>query len=199
MAVAWQVCPFHGDEDILGVATGDQDGSLTFTCPCVKGHAQPGPHSWLHVPQPEGLPSIDGYAAELGLATELPAAIGQHQGTWIEYGVAERAYALRCPDDFAAIVSRYGHKAIAPKQYTASAFLAGVLGVLSRHGTVLYHLGPATGRWSYNEKISWWAVAPQPDWPTSCLSWAESGDSVSYVSGAQGPQTHSTVSRSAAK
>ena len=136
MAVAWQVCPFHGDEDILGVATGDQDGSLTFTCPCVKGHAQPGPHSWLHVPQPEGLPSIDGYAAELGLATELPAAIGQHQGTWIEYGVAERAYALRCPDDFAAIVSRYGHKAIAPKQYTASAFLAGVLGVLSlaRHG-----------------------------------------------------------------
>ena len=28
----------------------------------------------------------------------------------------------------------------------ASAFLAGVLGVLSKHGTVLYHLGPATGR-----------------------------------------------------
>jgi hypothetical protein len=186
MAVSRQVCPFHGDEDILGVATGDQDGSLAFTCLRAKGHSQPGPHSWLHVPQPSGLPGIDGYAAELGLATELPAAIGQYQRTWIEYGVAERAYALRCPGDFAAIVSRYGHKAISPKQYTASAFLAGVLGTLSRHGTVLYHLGPATGRWAYNEKISWWTVAPAPDWPSSRLSWADDGDSISYIPGAQG-------------
>ncbi len=41
-----------------------------------------GPHSWLHVPQPEGLPGIDGYAFELGLAVELPATIGQYTG-WI--------------------------------------------------------------------------------------------------------------------
>lgn len=185
MAVTRQVCPFHGDEDVLGVPTGDDDGSLTFICPRSKGHIEPGPHSWLYVPQPEGLPSLDGYAAELGLARELPTAIAQYRGTWIEYGVAERAYALRCPDEFAAIVSRYGHKAITPKQYTASAFLAGVLGVLSRHGTVLYHPGPATGRWSYNEVISWWAVAPEPDWETSRLSWAESGYSIAYVPGAQ--------------
>lgn len=64
------------------------------------------------------LSGVDGYAAELGLATELPAAIAQYRGHWIEYGVAERAYALQCPDDFAAIVSRYGHTAIRPKQYT---------------------------------------------------------------------------------
>jgi hypothetical protein len=88
-----------------------------------------------------GASGIDGYAAELGLATELPAAIAQYRGHWIEYGVAERAYALQCPDDFTAIVSRYGHTAIRPKQYTASAFLARVLGVLSKHGSVLYHLG----------------------------------------------------------
>ena len=134
MAISRQVCPFHGDEDILGIATGGQDGSLTFTCPRGSGHPQPGPHSWLYVPQPEGLPGIDGYAAELGLASELPAAIGEYRGTWIEYGVVERAYAMRCRDDFAAIVARYGHKAITPKRYTASAFLAGVLGVLSLAG-----------------------------------------------------------------
>jgi hypothetical protein len=29
-----------------------------------------------------------------------------------------------------------------------------VLGALSKHGTVLYHLGPATGRWKYNGTIS---------------------------------------------
>lgn len=186
MAVFRQVCPFHGDEDILGIATGDGDGSLTFTCLLGQGHVQPGPHSWLHIPQPDGVPGIDGYAAELGLASELPAAIGQYRGTWIEYGVAERAYALRCPDDFAAIVTRYGHKALASRQYTASAFLAGVLGVLSRRGTVLYHLGPATGRWSYNERISWWSVAPAPDWDSARLSWADSGDSISYIPGAHG-------------
>jgi hypothetical protein len=186
MAVSRQVCPFHADEDILGVAVGGNDGALIFTCLRGTGHAQPGPHSWLQVPQPEGLPGIDGYAAELGLVSELPAAIGQYKGSWIEYGVVERAYALRRPEDFAAILSRYGHKALEPRQYTASAFLAGVLGVLSRHGTVLYHLGPATGRWSYNDKISWWSVAPTPDWDSARLSWADSGDDVSYIPGAHG-------------
>jgi hypothetical protein len=41
---------------------------------------------------PDGLPGIDGYAAELSLATELPAAIAQYRGKWIEYGVAERGW-----------------------------------------------------------------------------------------------------------
>ena len=131
-----------------------------------------------------GLSGIDGYAAELGLATELPAAIAQYRGHWIEYGVAERAYALQCPDDFEAIVSRYGHTPVRPKQYTTSAFLAGVLGALSKHGTVLYHLGPATGRWKYNGTISWWAVPPAPDWESSRLSWSDIGQDVSYVPGA---------------
>jgi len=185
MTVFRQVCPFHADEDIRGLAAGDDEGSLSFTCKRTEGHPHSGPHSWLYVPQPNGLPGIDGYAAELGLATELPAAIAQYREKWIEYGVAERAYALRCPDDFAALVSRYGHTAVRPKQYTASAFLAGVLGVLSKRGTVLYHLGPATGRWKYNSTISWWAVAPAPDWESSRLSWQDSGQDVSYVPGAE--------------
>jgi hypothetical protein len=184
MTVYRQVCPFHADEEIQGVLTGSGEGSLSFTCTRTRGHPHKGPHSWLYVPQPEGLSGIDGYAAELGLATELPAAIAQYRGHWIEYGVAERAYALQCPDDFTAIVSRYGHTAIRPKQYTASAFLASVLGVLSKHGSVLYHLGPATGRWKYNGTISWWAVPPTPDWESSRLSWSDIGRDMSYVPGA---------------
>ena len=78
MTVSRQVCPFHADEDIQGVPTGGGEGSLSFTCPRTRGHPDGGPHSWLHVPQPEGLPGIDGYAAELGLAEELPAAIAQY-------------------------------------------------------------------------------------------------------------------------
>jgi hypothetical protein len=138
--------------------------------PRTRGHPHDGPHTGLHIPQPEGLPGVDGYAAELGLAEELPAAIAQYRGQCVEYGVVERAYALRCPGDFAAIVSRYGHNAVRPKQYTASAFLAGVPGVLSKNGAVLYHPGPATGRWKYNGMISWWAAPPAPDWESALSS-----------------------------
>ena len=184
MAVYRQICPFHADEDIQGVPAGGDEGSLSFTCPRTRGHPYVGPHNWLYVPRPESLPGIDGYAAELGLETELPAAIAQYRGQWIEYGVAERAYARQCPDDFAAVVSRYGHSEIKPKRYTASAFLAGVLGVLSKRGTVLYHLGPATGRWKYNGTISWWAVPPEPDWESTRLSWSETDQDMSYVPGA---------------
>jgi hypothetical protein len=140
VSISRQVCPFHADEDIQGVLTKDATASVSFTCERMRGHPHGGRHSWLYVPEPDGLPGIDGYAAELGLETELPAAIAQYRGQWVEYGVAERAYALQCPGDFAAIVDRYGHTAIGAKKYTASAFLAGVLGVLGKRGTVLYHL-----------------------------------------------------------
>lgn len=106
--------------------------------PAATGTCPARPSQLARVPQLEGLPGIDGYAAELGLASELSAAIGQYQGTWIEYGVAEHAYAMRRAADFAEIVAQYGYKAIAPQRYTASAFLTGVLGVMSRHSTVIY-------------------------------------------------------------
>ena len=93
-------------------------------------------------------------------------------------------YALQCPDDFAAIVSRYGHTAVRPKQYTTSAFLAGVLGMLSKHGTVLYHLGPATGRWKYNGTISWWGGSARAGLESSRLSWTDISQDMSYVPGA---------------
>lgn len=95
----------------------------------------------------------------------------------------EYQYAALCPADFAAIVTRYGHTTIAPKKYTASAFLAGVLGVLSRQGTLLYHFGPATGHWSYNGTISWWSLRPELDWGRSRLAWADIGHGMSYVPG----------------
>ena len=183
MTVSRQVCPFHADEDVRGERFGDGGYSLIFTCPRTGGHPEPGPHRWLHVPEPQGLPGISGYAAGLGLATELPAAIAEHRGTWMEYGVVEETYALRCPGDFAAIVARYGHTAIAPKRYTTSAFLAGVLAVLSKRGDVLTRVGPATGHWAYNGTISWWAVAPAPDWHSSRLSWASTDHGMSYVPG----------------
>ncbi|MGY1837627.1 hypothetical protein ACI79P_21310 [Blastococcus sp. SYSU DS0510] len=112
----------------------------------------------------------------------MPAAVRTFAGRWVECGLVERAYAMRRPADFASLVSRFGHTALTDKRNTPSAFLAGYLASLAKRGDVLYHDGPATGRWSYNSKISWWAVAPRPDWDER-LSWATAGYAVDYVPG----------------
>ncbi len=182
MPVVREVCPFHADEDVRGVRTAYGDGSLAFTCK-RRGHPLDGPHSWMRVPAVEAGPEGSGLAAELGLATELPAAVKTFAGRWVEYGLVERAYATRRPTDFARLVDRFGHTALKDKRNTASAFLARYLGSLAARGDVLYHDGSATGRWSYNSKISWWAVAPRPDWEDDRLSWAAAGCAVDYVAG----------------
>lgn len=176
-----QVCPFHSDEDVPGVRVND-DGTYEFTCPRTTSHPVVGTYTWMQAPEPPDLEGVSGLAAELGLDTELPAAIAQYPGRWVEYGVVEHAYAHATPDDFARLVERYGHTAIVAARYTASAFLAATLGQLSRTGTVLYHPGPATGRWKYNGQISWWALAPEPDWALR-TSWEDLGLRTDHVPG----------------
>jgi len=177
-----QVCAFHADEGVRPVPVGDDTGAVRYTCPRTIGHPTDGPYSWVFVPTPPGLDEVSGLAADLGLHVELPAVLGEFRGYWVEYGVVEQRYAQRNPEDFAMLIERYGHHAIQGRPYTTSAFLARTLGELSRHGTVLFHLGPATGRWRYNEQISWWAVPPEPAWSTE-KSWEALGCSTEYVPG----------------
>jgi hypothetical protein len=181
MTTARQVCPVHTDEDIAGKRINDE-GTYEFTCVRRDRHPVPGPYTWMQAPEPPDLQTISGLAAELGLDVELPHAIGQYAGRWVEYGVVEHTYATANPKDFAALVERYGHTAIAPARYTASAFLAATLGHLSRTGHVLYHPGPATGRWEYNGQISWWAVPPAPDWEDR-TSWVDLALRADHVPG----------------
>jgi hypothetical protein len=182
--VSREVCPFHADDDVVGVPTGNEDGSLIFTCDRSRGHPEDAPHIWLRVPAPPDVPGVDGLAAELGLGMDLPAALKQFAGMWVEYGLIERAYALYRPTEFARIVNEFGHNAIEPKRYTTSAFVGRALGALGRQGTIGYRNGPATGRWSYNSSISWWAVHPLPDWDAARISWQDAGHDMSYVPGA---------------
>lgn len=178
-----RICFFHADEGVHGVPTGET-GMLTYTCPRTKGHPTPGPYTWLDtisVPEVEGM---GGLAGELGLAVELPSSLAPYKGRWVEYGVVEHAYAQANPDDFNSLVQRFGHTAIAPRAYTASSYLAGILGGLGRTGDVLYHEGPGTGRWNYLSKVSWWALAPGPDWAER-TSWADTGLGMDYVPGNQ--------------
>lgn len=177
--MAIQVCPFHADEGVRGTPLHDEAGTTAFECQ-RRGHPRPGPWTWSSVPEPPSSMAASGLAAELGLHTELPAAIASHGGRWVEYGLVERAYARTQPEDFRRIVRTYGHNHLAPSQYTASAYLARTLGDLSRHGTVLFRVGRATGRWSYNEAISYWAVSPEPDW-NNRLSWEDAAATMDYV------------------
>jgi hypothetical protein len=175
-----EVCPFHADEAIKGTFVSDEVGHR-FECR-RKGHPTGGPYEWARPPAMPDDAGLSGLADELGLAIELPAALGQFPGQWVEYGLIERAYARAKPEDWAMLVQRYGHTAIAAKRYTVSAFLGGTLGRLHRGGYVAYHHGPATGRWSYNGETSWYALHPEPDWRER-LSWADSGATVDYVPG----------------
>lgn len=175
-----QVCPFHADDDVVGSTA--SDGGLEFTCDRATGHPTPGPHTWLHVPEPERLAGFSGFAAELRLDVELPAAIATRSGEWLEFGVVEKIYAGANPADFALLVERYSHTAVAATRYSASTFLAAALGRLSRTGQVLYKAVPATGRWAYNSRISSWAVAPEPD-ADRHVAWADLGQTMEYVPG----------------
>jgi hypothetical protein len=176
-----QVCPFHADEDVPGTLLNDE-GAYTFACDRSTGHPTPGPHTWMQAPEPADMPELTELAQELRLDVELPAAIALYPGRWVEYGVVEAAYASANPHDFARLVERYSHTAIAPTQYSASAFIAATLGRLSRTGHVLFHAGPATGRWSYNGKISWWALPPEPAWEAR-TSWVDLDRAMDYVPG----------------
>ncbi|GAB3862615.1 hypothetical protein GCM10028801_28440 [Nocardioides maradonensis] len=120
--MAYQVCPQHAFEEIDGVWISDEVGT-EFTCSRTD-HVTPGPFSWMSAPPPPAGTDLGGIAEELGLGVEIPAVLKDFAGQWIEYGVFERAYALANPKDWAFLMGRYSHTAVAPKRYTVSAFLA---------------------------------------------------------------------------
>lgn len=178
--MVFQICPLHSGDEVEGEWISDEVG-WQFTCP-RHDHPTPGPRTWMEAPTPPQIDGMSGIAADLGLSQAIPELLAAYSGTWIEYGVLEHAYATRHPEDWAFLVDRYGHTAIAASRYTASAFLGGALGNLERNGYIAAHSGPATGRWTYNHITHWWALPPGPDW-VSRLSWEDSGLTVAYVPG----------------
>ncbi|MFL5796562.1 MAG: hypothetical protein ACJ77A_01350 [Actinomycetota bacterium] len=100
-------------------------------------------------------------AEDLGLPTDLLACL-EPGAPFVEYGVVEYRYATRVnPPVYKQLVADYGHTALGPKQYTASAFIASTLGRMLRERLVAYRFSTATGFWSYNGGISYWSL-PRP-------------------------------------
>lgn len=164
------VCPFHSDEWSIGTHVGG--GSYAYECQLRDGHPGRTHWRWLDVPTPQDVHGVSGLAEELGLDVELPAAVAALGPGWYEYGLVERSYAERRPQDFARMVAQWGHTALGPRQYSVSSYLGRTLGALSRVGSVAYHPGVGTGRWSYNTDISWWSTVPAGPWDLQ-TSWVE--------------------------
>jgi hypothetical protein len=142
-----------------------------FTCASGSSHVEP--YRWQTTAAKERLDDVllTGKSEELGLYDDLPACLAAGE-PWVEYGVVEYRYSKRRPTTYERLLRDYGHTRIAHKPYTASAFIAAALGRLSDAGVVALQFGPATGYWSYNGTISYWALPPAP--PTDALiSWKD--------------------------
>lgn len=163
-----EVCPLCAETESIETEL-SPDGITMLTCD-GQGH---GLYTWAKYIEPEGLPSRDGIGEELGVYEDLPALIKPDEPV-VEYGVVEHRYAMANPVAYQTLVDRYGHTALAPSTYTASAFLAKALGTLSREGALVFRSVPTTGRWKYNGSISGWCLPGTPAADSDeVLSWAE--------------------------
>ncbi len=110
-----------------------------------------------------------GIGVELGVYDDLLSCV---HGGFAEYGVIEHRYSKTSPSQYRELVARYGHRAKSPSSYTASSFLGGSLGHLWREGSIVGKWGPATGYWSYNDKVGTYAPSGTPA-EGSILSWKQ--------------------------
>ncbi len=177
-----QSCPFHADDSVNPKHAGSETAEYTFTCPRT-GHPTPGPYTWAYIAEPVG---IGGDTLELGLEIELPKAVKAAVTTfgqpWVEYGLIESCYAKENPDDWKLLLATYDHTyyhqdlgAGQASKYTASKYIARSLGALGRQGALVHRFGRGTGRWSYNNSISYYASPPGADWEHR-KTWDESGE-----------------------
>lgn len=157
---ARQVCPSCGvDESIRTEVIGPSSWRYTCTRSC-RQHAEP--YSWLGSTPDAPFDEELSYnkAEELGLPNDLLTCL-EHGQSFVEYGVVEYRYATKAnPAVYKQLVEDYGHTALGPKKYTASAFIASTLGRMLREDLVAYRPGKATGFWSYNGEISFWSLKP---------------------------------------
>ncbi len=165
---ARQVCPLCATDELQYEPLGDHLWLLR----CPTCHDDEGTSwSWqcdlkAQVEIPNSL------MAELGLFEDLPRCL--HAGDpWVEHGVVEDRYRRLNPTAYDELLERYSHTALGPKRYTTSAFIASALGRLFQTREVVLLSGrEATGFWSYNSQVGYWALPPAPP-EDKVLMWAE--------------------------
>lgn len=148
------------------------DGLWTFTCDYGSKHPDGLPRVWdasneVDVAEDDVRQSLSPYLSPLR-ACVLP------DEPYVEYGIVEWRFRTLAPVLFAGLVAEHGHKRLNPiaSKKTTSAYLAQGLGLLAADGELVRLYGPATGTWSYNGQVTYWAIAPGPR-TTARLSWRQ--------------------------
>jgi hypothetical protein len=161
-----QVCPLCAlDDEVTAVPLGP--GVFEYNCGNKRGHPSRAAYRWTGSDPGVGenfSDEVTGPAAELGMLDDLRACLKAEEG-WVEYGIVEDRYAKLNPEAFDQLRERYGHRILGPQRtgrHTASVYIARVLAMLRDRDMIAFSYGPATGPWSYNGSISYWARLPAP-------------------------------------
>lgn len=153
-----QVCPLCGRDDTVD-HHGIKDGKWLFRCSNRRKH--PEPLDWASSDvTPDEDDREPGVMEEFGLFQDLPHCLSAGE-PFVEYGVVEHRYRQLQPDTFKLIVAKYGHRAIeVGRPYTTSGFMASALRILANRDEVELRWGTATGFWTYDGTVGYWALAP---------------------------------------
>lgn len=152
-------------------------GIFEYTCTNSRRHRDGMPHVWQGSAYETltASPEAEGPAAELGMLDDLPQCVSPGEG-WVEYGIVEDRYAKLNPQAFEALRQQYGHRVLGPvvnPRHTASVYIARVLAMLRDREILAMNYGKATGEWSYNGTISYWAKPPPGPPKSQKLTYAE--------------------------
>ena len=151
------------------------DGLWTFTCDDVGRHSTGAPYVWDATNEPDGVEG-DVRTSLSPFLSPLRACV-QPGEPYVEYGIVEWRFRALAPRIFRELVAEHGHTRLnpVPSKKSSSAYLAQALGLLAADGELVRVYGRATGTWSYNGTVTYWAVPPGPP-TTSRLTWKAFAD-----------------------
>jgi len=149
------------------------EGGYIYTCTNTGKHDGAGIWVWPYDPAPSktGKPAKagksgpgEGQGKTDDLREPFTAILaGLPSGVFHEHGILEYELRLQYPDLFGRHVAENGHVLLGPGQYTASGTrFAMALVRLGWAGAVVHVRRPATGAWSYDASVSYWATTPAP-------------------------------------
>ncbi len=146
------------------------DGLWTFTCDYRSEHEDAAAHVWDA--SNEDSPVEGDVRQSLSPYLSPLRACLTPDEPYVEYGIVEWRFRALAPRLFSDLVAEHGHTQLnpIPSKKSSSAYLAQALGLLAADGELVRVYGPATGAWSYNGQVTYWAVPPGPP-TTSRLSW----------------------------
>jgi hypothetical protein len=148
------------------------DGLWTFTCDDRRDHVDGASFVWDATNDPTG--SDGDVRRSLGAYLAPLRACLTPDEAYVEYGIVEWRFRSLAPHLFAELMAEHGHTRLNPisSKKSTSAYLAQGLGLLAADGELVRVYGTATGTWSYNGRVTYWAAPPAPP-TTSRLSWKQ--------------------------